>query len=442
MAPALLAALLGACGELAASLGPTPGEAQRRGSDLLEALASRFGPVTREPAFDALRAKLLKNALTPSRIVDDTAAWTSWEGLGRTLELVGRPRASGYHMGLRPSAPEPVLPGEYRGTLRLRVEGGGVYQWHARDELAVGALQPADAARALEALLRGAEAAALERRGTSVDLRPALLAALPRASAAFGRAFSLEVLSGTRQGDDTTTVELRAALEPERLQAAAPRYARFLEKYATPVELRATASSQAGPTFWTLDVARRRATARLRLREGRLAPLDGDAGSVGSRLLVVVDYSTRSGAFRIGVEGLAADVTLVGTPRELSFSATFREEPAWRLPFVIKPFLRGSLKRPFQGDGSLLAYSLGHGDGVTRLERRYRLPVKESWIVRWLGGFASSSVSEFRRHAEAESDQFTADGLRALRQDLEALLQGRAARDALGSTPATEEGGA
>jgi hypothetical protein len=330
-------------------------------------------------------------------------------------------------MGLRPGAPPPLRPGEYRGSLRLRVEGRGEYQWHARDELAVGLLQPVDAARALEALFRGAEAAAGAERGAAVDLRPRVLAALPRAAAAFGRAYSLEVLHGMHEVDGTTTLELRTALEPDRLRPAAPRYAWFLEKYATPIELRAAASSQAGPTFWTLDVASRRATARLRLRDGSLVPLDGDAGSVGSHLRVVIDYSTRSGPFRIGVNGLLADLALVGTPRELSFTATFRQEPEWRLPLVIKPFLRGSLKRPFQGDGSFLSYRLGHSDGVTRLERHYRLPVKESWILRWLGGIASSSVGDFRRHAEAESDQFTADGLRALRRDLQALLQERLA---------------
>jgi hypothetical protein len=47
--------------------------------------------------------------------------------------------------------------------------------------------------------------------------------------------------------------------------------------------------------------------------------------------------------------------------------------------------------------------------------------VRESWIVRWLGGMASSAVGEFRRAAEQEADHLNAECLLALRDDIAAL---------------------
>ena len=421
--------MLSACEEPPAALGPTRIEAQTRASDLLAALAGRFGPIDRDPAFDAVRPKLVQNALTPSRIVDDPLAWTIWEGTRRTVELFGKPQASGYRIGLRAGAPLPLRPGEYRGVLRLRAEGRGAYEWLVRDELAVGGLRPADAAHALEALFRGAESAAGEGRGAPVDLRPQVLRALPNAAAAFGRLYALETLRATRQADGATAIELRVALEPARLRRVAPRYAWFLEKYATPIELRAEASVDAPtpdgvtPAFWIVEAAQRRATLRLRLRDGRLALLRSASGTVGDRLSVSLDYSTRAGPFRVGVRRLEAEVAFIGALERTSFTATFRREPEWRLPFVIRPLLRGSLRRPFEGEGSVLEYTIGEKGGVTRLERSYRLTVQENWIVRWIGGFTASAVSDFRRYAEAESDRFTADGLHALRKDVETLLR-------------------
>jgi hypothetical protein len=56
------------------------------------------------------------------------------------------------------------------------------------------------------------------------------------------------------------------------------------------------------------------------------------------------------------------------------------------------------------------------------LVRDYRLAVKESWIVRWLGRLAGSAMSEFWRGAEEEADTFNGQLIDALRADLLALL--------------------
>ena len=103
--------------------------------------------------------------------------------------------------------------------------------------------------------------------------------------------------------------------------------------------------------------------------------------------------------------------------------ARFAEEPDWRLPFLIKPFIRGSLRYPFEEEGMTLGFALRrHSDGSTRLVRDYRVRVQESWIIRWLGGLSDKAVSDFRRGAEAEADRFNRECLYAVRDDVVTIL--------------------
>jgi hypothetical protein len=96
------------------------------------------------------------------------------------------------------------------------------------------------------------------------------------------------------------------------------------------------------------------------------------------------------------------------------------------MPFVIKPFLRSSLRRPFEGEGALLAYGIReNGSGMTTVSREYRIAVQESWLVRWIGGNTGDAVASFRESAEAEAERFYGEALLALRADLIRLLGGR-----------------
>jgi hypothetical protein len=103
--------------------------------------------------------------------------------------------------------------------------------------------------------------------------------------------------------------------------------------------------------------------------------------------------------------------------------AHYRQEPGWRLPFLIKPFLRGSLRYPFEEAGSSAGYSVREStDGPTELVREFRFRVRESWIIRWLGGRGNEAMSDFRKGAEIEADRYNQECLYALRDDVAALL--------------------
>jgi hypothetical protein len=401
---------LPACREVARALGA--GSAGPVGaSDFLVALATRFGPVERGAGFDAARPRLARAALVPSRVFDAKDLWTTTEGEARQLEFHGARVADRYRIDLRPQAPPPTAVGEYRGRVRLRHVDDGRFEWTVRDELCVGPAAPDDLSHALTALLRAGEGVS----GEVARLRAR--EAFPRATAAFSRLFDLETLDLHPSEGGSTAILLGLRLRPDRLREAAPRYAAFLDKYASPIRLAVVATDATGDTWWAFETAGKAWTLRLRVRGGSLVPLSGSPERrVPDRLRLAIDYATKEGIFTIGVRGLVADVELTREPQEKAFVARFAQEPAWRLPFLIKPLIRGSLRYPFENGGMSLGYALrGRPDQPTRLVRDYRLRVQESWIIRWLGGLSDRAVSDFRRGAEAEADRFSRECLYAVR---------------------------
>jgi hypothetical protein len=126
------------------------------------------------------------------------------------------------------------------------------------------------------------------------------------------------------------------------------------------------------------------------------------------------------------MHGLEADVRVLGRPGEKRLEAAFGREPDWVIPFAVKPFLRSSLRRPFEGEGAFLAYGIREsGPGTTLVSRDYRIAVRESWLVRWMVGNASDAVAGFREGAEAEAERFDAEALTALRADFIRILGDR-----------------
>jgi hypothetical protein len=412
----LAATLAGACRPAARELAGGPAGADGS-TAFVEALALRFGPVAREPAFDALRPKLARAALVPSRVFDDAAIWSTRGDGWRGVELAGYASEGAYRIGVRAEAPPAVVPGQYRGRVRLRRVAGGRFEWSVDEELAVGRARPRDLARALDALLHGAE------RSTEAAARAAIAESFPRASAKLGALLHLEALAPQTDAHGATSVRLAVRLTPGGIRAFAPRYAAFLEKHATPIRTSLVVAGPEGAAWWTLEAADNLWAVRLRLREGSLVPLEGPPDRrLPARLRATGDYATRMGRFRVGASRIVADVALTRTPGEKGLLARFLEEPDWRLPFLVEPLLDDPLRYPFEEPGTDVEWAAREGpDGGTLLAGRYRARVRETWILRWLGGMVGDAVGEFRRGAELEADRYHRECLLALRDDLGAL---------------------
>jgi len=127
------------------------------------------------------------------------------------------------------------------------------------------------------------------------------------------------------------------------------------------------------------------------------------------------------GRFKVGAARVVADVALNRTPGEKGLSARFLEEPDWRLPFLAETLLDDPLRYPFEAPGSEIEWAAREESGGTLLTGLYRARVRETWILRWLGGMLGNAVGEFRRGAEREADQYHRECLLALRDDLAAL---------------------
>jgi hypothetical protein len=415
---ALSLAAMPACRPAARDLarGPAGADAPRA---LAQSLADRFGPIEREPGFDALRPKLARAALVPSRVFDDATAWTTRGDDWRAVELTGYASGDAYRMGVRGEAPWPAAPGQYRGRVRLQRVAGGRFEWTVDEALAVGRVRPSDLAAALDAMFRAAETS------SEASARAAIPAAFPRASDKLGLLLHLETLTLQPEAQGSTAVRLGVRLTPAGIRGLAPRYAAYLEKYARPIRTSLVVADPEGVAWWTLDVADNLWTVRLRLRDGNLVPLEGPADRrLPSRLRATGDYSTKMGRFEVGAAHLAADVDLTRTADEKGLSARFQEEPDWHLPFLVDVLLGGPLHYPFERPGSEVSWAAREAPaGGTLVVGRYRTRVQETWILRWLGGLTSNAMGEFRRGAEAEADRFNRDCLLALRDDLVALAR-------------------
>ena len=388
--------------------------------EALGALASCFGPNDREPDLDALRPKLLSASLVPSRVFDDETVWTSHEGETRGLGLRGFRAEGRYRAAVSASPPDPVQPGDYQGWLGLRRVGPGEFEWSSAEQVSLGPLPLGGLSDVVSDTLRAADTSA------PGDLRPVLKRVLPRSAKAFGRGFVLEALQLERGETASTAVVAGARLDLESLAEEFPRYATFLRSYVLPIRLGFEIDDGDGGVVAALDGRDGRFTLRARIRDGRLVSLTGSPRPAPDRLRLRVDLTSRAGPFRYGMQGLEADVRVLGRPGERKLEAVFDREPDWVIPFVAKPFLRSSLRRPFEGDGALLAYAIREsGSGTTTVSREYRIAVKESWLVRWIGGNTGDAVASFRESAEAEAERFWGEALLALRADVVRLLGGR-----------------
>ena len=408
--------VLAACRAPAAALG-----APSTSDELLESLAARFGPHDRDARFDALRPRFAKSALVPSKLFHDNTAWTATSGDTRTLVLAGHGTPNHYALVVAGDAPPPVAPADYRRVMRLTHDGGDDYAWNVRDELAVGTVTGDQLGAALTALFAAAEH---ERDGA--DAHAAIDHDLPRTTAALGRAVSLDTLRLTPNKDGGADVHLAGTIHAERLTNTFPRLAHYLSHYVSPTGGEILVFDDANRAWW--DAAKRGDAWSLDLRvaNGNLTPLRGPPDRMPDHLHVRIDAATRTFIFHVGLANLVGDVTVTRAPNEHAFTATFRKEPDWQLPPLVETMLKAPLQRPFQGSGASVTFDIRDGqahEAPTVIFREYDLTVRESRIMRWLGGLGDAAVEDFRTGAETEFDQFAGETLSALRADVAQLTQ-------------------
>ncbi|MDQ3519237.1 MAG: hypothetical protein M3466_12635 [Gemmatimonadota bacterium] len=420
----LVAATLGtavqapSCGAAASRLAPTPAQARSNAVQLFSALSARFGPLEFDSALSAARLKIARSALVPSRIFRDSSIWTVASGDARVLDIAGAPTPAGsYRLTIDGNSLPFTPPSTYHRKLQLRDIGRGVYEWRARDDLAVGSIRGADLGATVTALFSTLEA----HRGNT--LRTANREALPRTSAALGRLYTLDSLETTPNPDGATSVTIVATIHPKRLAPVLPHYARYLDKYVSPLTYSVSLLDADDLRWGEASVRDRRFIFRFRVASGNLAPMNASPRRIPTTLRVRMSFTAKALIFRVGFRDLLGDVTLQRDAHTSGFTATFKREPDWILPLLTERMLRAPLRRPFMNDGAQLTFAISDiARAQTHLTRAYNLTVQESSILRFLGRLGNSAISDFRSGAEREADQFTGELWGALRADVDALI--------------------
>ena len=407
-----------ACRSVTLAHGADPATARANADALASAIEQRFTNVARAPKFSHARLRLGRYALAPSKLVNDSALWTSTRstrtGLERDLELSASLVEGRYTFVAKPRVPSPVRVGDERHVIRLSGLGGDDWRWTTEVDHAIGGLPPARMNDVARALFASAERPAAAVRN---DYRTAF----PRTAHALGRLFTIDSLTTQPQSDGSTLVSMHLLTTSNGLKEGFPAFAKYVDKYIAPSRYRFRLADRAGADWFDVQGARSRTTVRFRSRNGELQPLTGADRRMPDSLLLHVDALAKIGFFTVGVTSMQGEFVHVSTGTERAWAMRFTKDPKWHLPLIAERLLRTPLERPFQGTGVAFRMHVRTGpDGVSLLGRTLDLTVRESAIMRFLGNLGFTAMSDYAGAVEEQENRFIAEAFRAMRADMRA----------------------
>jgi hypothetical protein len=410
---AITALSVGGCRETFAAFG-TGARARAAADQLFTALAERHGEQSRNAKYEYARLRLTRGALSPSRVYDDTAAWTSMSGATRRLESFGTFVDGHYALASRPNIPAPAKPADGRHVVTLTHLNDNEYRWDAAVDFALGAAHPSEVATLITRLIAGGEGR------TEHDVQADLTATAPRTAAALGTVFSLDSLRPVTFADGTTTTTVGISVHSDNLKRRYPSLAEYVRRYVEPTRSRFVLTDRAGVPFLEAAQKDRNIIIRVRTQRGHLVPIVGAPRPLPDSLLLQVDLNVKVKIFHVGFHNLVMEfVNSANDDRERMWTMTARREPQWDLPFITARLVRGPLRRPFAGEGSMFRIGVRAGDGGTPslLSRQMRLFVQESAILNFINSLGNTAMDEFGGQVEKEENAWLQDLFVAMRED-------------------------
>lgn len=408
-----------ACSDTLRAVGPSPAVAESNASQLFDAVVTRFTQVELSPRYDTARVRLAQHALVPSRVFDDSLVWISLPSPDIRLLYVSGTMVNGrYRLEPRPLLTPAERPGDTRHMVVLERLAPSVFRWDTRVDHAVGSISAEEVSILLSKLFSAPEGR------TERELRDDYRSALPRATAVFGRGFTVDSLHVAPSASGATSVAITASFRPELMRPIYPALSAYLDKYLGPAKYHFLLSDHAGVPL--LDVAgeKRSMTVRYRVQQGQLVSLYGPARPWSDSLVLTSDLTLKVKHLTIGFRRLVTDFVISNTGHDRSWTVVAQREPEWDLPLITERLLRAPLHRPFEGAGSLLRLSVHDSVGTqTLVIRRTRLDVQESAIMRFVGSLIGHAVGDLDERVELEEDRFLRDGFVALQADVRALAR-------------------
>jgi hypothetical protein len=265
--------------------------------------------------------------------------------------------------------------------------------------------------------------ASAEQR-TPTAIRNDYRTSFPRATAVWGRLFSLDTIRTVPDADGATSTMLGIRLTQRNLLAQYPAFVRFLDKYAIGSRYRLVVTDKRGVRWLEFSGKDSLATLKVRSRGGLFAPLTGPVRTMPDTLVITSDFTTKVLLFHVGFRRLIGDLIVQKADGERALSMHFQQEPDWSLPPAVGMLIRTPLRRPFAGAGSSFRIALSENPGGQNLiTRRTTGVVEESAILRFLNRLSGTIMGDFVEEVEAEENRFGAEAFNALRYDIRALLQ-------------------
>jgi hypothetical protein len=407
------------CRQVAPAFGPNVAGARQNAEEFFYSVGSRFTNIQRPPRIIHARAQFGHNALTPSGIYNDTTIWLAiGADSARLFGDEGHFSYDRYIVNAKLSTTPPDALTESREIVRLRKLTDNEYEWFTNVDVALGRMPAKSISDVIAATLLSGEGK------SPAAIRADYNASFPRTVAALGRLYTLDTLNATTDAEGATTYEFAFRLTPEILKATLPHYSAYIDKYISKGKYRVSLIDKTGVHWFDAWAANYYMHFKMRSKGGHFAPLEGAVRQMPQSLTIRTDMSMKILIFTVGWTEMIGDFEVINTPQERGWSMRFAKEPNWTLPPTVGYLLKGSLRRPFQGDGIPIRTSIRDTPGSqTLLNRRFALTVQESGILRFLNRLSGTAVGDFLGPTERESNRFQADAFRALRIDIAALLQ-------------------
>jgi hypothetical protein len=406
------------CKGVVLAYGSDAASARANADAVAAAIEHRFTSVQRTPKFANARTRLGRYALAPSKLVNDSALWTSArtnsKGPERELELGASLVSGRYSFVARPRVAIPSHTGDERHLIRLSALGEDDWQWSTEVDHAIGGLPPARVNDIARALFASAERPASAVRN---DYRTAF----PRTAQALGRMLVIDSIGTTGQSDGSTLVSIHVLASSKGLKAGFPAFAKYVDKYIAPARYRFRLTDRGGVDWFDAQGASSRLVVRFRSRGGELLPLTGVPRRMPDSLLINVDALAKIGLFTVGVTKMQGEFAHISTPTERAWAMRFTKDPEWHLPLIAERLLRTPLRRPFLGEGMVFKLGVRTGpDGATLLGRTFNVAVRESAIMRFLGNLGFTAMSDYAGTVEDQENRFIAEAFQAMRADIRA----------------------
>ena len=383
------------------------------------AMADRHVELVRSAKFEYARVAQTRGALSPSRVFDDTAAWTGSSGAVRVLESFGTHAEDKYIFTSHRNVAPPAKPGDGRHVTMLTRLSDNQYQWDTSVDFAIGAARPSEIALVVSRLLTAGQGL------TEHEARTELARSLPRTSAVLGALFSMDTLRPVLLADGSTAVSMSIGIHSEAFLQKYPAFGDYVRRYMDPARYHFVVSDAAGNPYIDLQGRDRSIAVRLRSHEGHLVPLSGAAKPIPDTLTISADLTMKVKVFNVGFHDLSLDfVNSARGDREHDWTLTARHEPHWNLPFFTARLVRAPLRYPFSGEGALFRMGVraGEGDAPTVIVRQGRLGIQESAILKFLNSLSNTAMDDFGVRVEHEENQWVREVFLALRDDARGAL--------------------